>query len=55
MTIVYTDQVKLKRSAMRNWAIRWKLQDRKRCKAESADCLKRAIEWRDASMSGGAR
>lgn len=55
MSIVYSDQVKLKRSAMRNWAIRWKCNKRMRLRAEANDCLKRAIEWRDASMSGGAK
>lgn len=54
MSAAYSD-LKLKRMAMRNWAIRWKLQDRKRCKDVADDCLRRAIEWRDASMSGGAR
>ncbi len=50
----------IQRDFMRHWAINWKLNRQMRLKAEAADCLKRAIRWRDISINsqriyGGVR
>lgn len=50
----------IQRDFMRHWAINWKVNHQMRLKAEAADCLKRAIRWRDISINsqriyGGVR
>lgn len=50
----------IQRDFMRHWAICWKSNHQMRLRDEAADCLKRAIRWRDLSINsakiyGGVR